>query len=218
MGIKVMRPHELYPWMYTGADSYFFKGLEYAVSKGATVSNWSLGGGYIDEARRTAYKNVASNIPEHLMVFAAGNNGVVVTSTRFGCGLDLPNQICVASSTEGDEKSDFSNFGTDLVDVFAPGTRILSSTPNNNYNFFKGTSMAAPHVAGLAALIRSMKTMTAVEAKNYILDNVQVKSQYADFVSTSGLIDALATVNAVAEEGNGGKKQLFSLSRKFNNN
>ena len=107
MAIKIMRPHPEHPSKYTGSDAYFFKGLEYAVSKGATVSNWSLGGGYIDDSRRTAYQNVASNIPEHLMVFSAGNYASLVTSTRYGCGLDLPNQICVASSTEGDERSSF---------------------------------------------------------------------------------------------------------------
>ena len=206
MGIKVMRPIQ---GKYFASESALFKGLEYAISNGATVSNWSLGGGTITEAERTAYENIANNNPEHLMVFAAGNSNKLVHSNLFGCGLDLPNQICVASSTEGDTRSGFSNYAKDLVDVFAPGSRILSSTPNNMYSFKYGTSMAAPHVAGLAALIRSMKTMTALEAKNYILDNVQVKSQYGDFVSTSGLIDALATVTAVAGGGNGGKNVTF---------
>ena len=57
--------------------------------------------------------------------------------------------------------------------------------------------MASPQVAGLAALIRSMRSMTGVETKNLILDNVQVKAKYADFVSTSGLIDVYGTIDAL---------------------
>ena len=197
MAIKVLKPNPSNPSQYIGFNSYFVKGLEYALSKGATVSNWSLGGGGISESERTQYENIASNNPNHLMVFAAGNDAQKVTSNLFGCGLDLSTQICVGSSTQSDSKSWFSNYGKELVDVFAPGSDILSTTPNDNYSPFDGTSMAAPHVTGLAALIRSMKTMTAVEAKNYILNNVQVKSQYANDASTSGLIDAFASVNAV---------------------
>ena len=109
----------------------------------------------------------------------------------------MPSQICVASSTKDDERSSFSNYGKDMVHVFAPGSNIVSTTPNGKYSSYSGTSMASPQVAGLAALIRSMQSMTGVETKKWILDNVQVKAKYADFVSTSGLIDVYGTINAL---------------------
>ena len=207
MAVKVMRPGS--DGKFIGYDSWFFKGLEYAVSKGAIVSNHSYGGGFLSTSQKTKYNNFANNNPNHLTVYAAGNSNILVTSTSYACGMDMPTQICVAASTNSDSKASFSNYGKDLVDVYAPGQQIASTTPNNGYQYKSGTSMASPQVAGLAALIRSMKTMTAMEAKNFILDNVQVKSQYANDVGTSGLIDAFASVNAVGGGGSGGNFFFF---------
>ena len=66
----------------------------------------------------------------------------------------------------------FSNFGKDNVDVFAPGTKIWSTTPNNGYEFLQGTSMAAPAVAGVAALIRAYyPKLKAEEVKQIIMQS-----------------------------------------------
>ena len=182
-----------------GYGSWIMKGIEYALSKGAIVSNHSYGGGRVYPSEKQYYSNLANNNPDHVFVYAAGNANSKVSSTypRFGCALEMPNQICVASSTKDDERSYFSNYGKEMVHVFAPGSDIVSTTPNGKYSSYSGTSMASPQVAGLAALIRSMESMTGVETKKWILDNVQVKSKYADFVSTSGLIDVYGTINAL---------------------
>ena len=66
----------------------------------------------------------------------------------------------------------FSNYGETNVDVFAPGTQIWSTTPNNEYEFLQGTSMAAPAVAGIAAMIRSFyPKLTANQVKQIIMDS-----------------------------------------------
>ena len=184
-----------------GYGSWIMKGIEYALSKGAIVSNHSYGGGRVYSSEKQYYSNLANNNPNHVFVYAAGNANSKVSSTypRFGCALEMPNQICVASSTKNDERSYFSNYGKDMVHVFAPGSDIVSTTPNGKYSSYSGTSMASPQVAGLAALIRSMRSMTGVETKNWILGHVQVKAKYADFVSTSGLIDVYGTLNALGK-------------------
>ncbi|MEU4606887.1 S8 family serine peptidase [Kribbella sp. NPDC023972] len=68
---------------------------------------------------------------------------------------ELPGVITVASTDRGGAKSSFSNFGLAKIDVAAPGRAILSTLPNNRYGTSSGTSMASPHVAGVAALMKS---------------------------------------------------------------
>ena len=66
--------------------------------------------------------------------------------------------------------ANFSNYGKINVDVFAPGAKIYSTTPENNYEFKGGTSMAAPAVAGVAALIRSyFPKLSASQVKSVIM-------------------------------------------------
>ena len=100
---------------------------------------------------RTAIQNaVNKNV---VVVFAAGNNFQNTDITPEFPGV-YPEVIAVAALDQRDQRAPFSNFGTN-VDVSAPGVNIFSSVPNDTYAFFNGTSMASPHVAGLAALVWS---------------------------------------------------------------
>ena len=68
---------------------------------------------------------------------------------------ELPGVITVASTTQTKVKSSFSNFGLNKIDVAAPGSGILSTLPGGGYGTMSGTSMASPHVTGVAALMKS---------------------------------------------------------------
>ena len=92
------------------------------------------------------------------------------------------------------------NYGKPFVDVFAPGILIASTYPvdSGGYMYMSGTSMATPHVSGLAALILSIRNdLSGEEVKKYIMDNVQKKTQYSELVVSSGLIDVGKTIKAV---------------------
>merc|ERR1712223_295876 len=173
--------------------------LNYAVDKGAKISSNSWGGGTVDRIE-DVWDAVLRNNLDHLFVAAAGNRDTEIDDCykSMTCGLNEPNLLCVASSTKNDERSSFSNYGKDYVHVFAPGSTILSSIPGNDYTEMDGTSMACPHVSGLAALIMTMRdNMSAHEVRQLIEANVRVKSEYAPFVSTGGLIDVGATIKAL---------------------
>lgn len=91
-----------------------------------------------------------------LFVAAAGNNSLDLDSIKsYPASYELPNIIAVAATDHRDLLASFSNYGRRSVHVGAPGVRILSTVPNQGYALFSGTSMAAPHVSGLIAIIKS---------------------------------------------------------------
>jgi subtilisin family serine protease len=100
-------------------------------------------------------RNAIVNAVDHNVVvcFAAGNSNVNTDVTPEFPGV-YPQVIAVAAVDQFGKKASFSNFGGN-VDVNAPGVNVFSSVPNDTYAFFDGTSMASPHVAGLAALVWS---------------------------------------------------------------
>ena len=113
---------------------------------------------------RTAIQNaVTSNI---VVVFAAGNSTLDTDVVPVFPGV-YPEVIAVAALDKFDRMASFTNFGSS-VDVCAPGKDIWSTVRNNNYKYMSGTSMAAPHVAGLAALVWS---------GDLTLTNTQVRQQ-----------------------------------------
>ncbi len=126
------------------------------------VTNNSYGGNVRSQA---AYDAISSlNDAGILVVAAAGNESRDnFAFPRYPSDYELPNVISVASSDGNDALSVFSNFGSRTVTMAAPGSMILSTVPNADYLFFNGTSMAAPFVAGAAALVLSVRPDLRVE-------------------------------------------------------
>lgn len=154
--------------------------IDYAVEHGANIINISMGAtdktqGYSDlEYDALSYAN-SQNV---LVVTSAGNdksNNDVLE--QYPANYDLPNIIAVAATDNEDNLLYDSNYGATTVDLGAPGETILSTVPGNNYGELSGTSMAAPHVAGAAALLLAdHPTWTPTEIKTAILNNTDKKN------------------------------------------
>lgn len=159
-------------------------GIRYAVDNGATIINCSFGKSFSPEATWVydAIQYAASR--DVLVVHAAGNDGKDLDDPenpnypndhKFGGAEFVDNVITVGalSSSYGSEMvATFSNYGKQNVDVFAPGDKIYSTMPNNEYEFQGGTSMAAPAVSGVAALIRSYyPDLSAPQIKDIIMQS-----------------------------------------------
>ena len=109
----------------------------------------------------------------------------------------LSNIIVVGASTENDEIADFSNYGKNNVDIFAPGENIYSTTSTGGYDSDGGTSFAAPYVAGVAALLLSKyPDMSTADLKQTILRNVDIvydgddNNVYGDYCTSGGRLNA----------------------------
>lgn len=179
----------------SGTTSDAIECLEYAIEQGAHVSNASWGGPGFSTSLFNTLQIAGNN--NHVLVAAAGNSAINVDggglfSQHYPSGYALDNIISVGASTRFEQIASFSNFGTTSVDLFAPGQSILSTLPNSNYAFFSGTSMASPHVAGVAALLFSdlgpstpYGTIT-----DRILDNVETFPAYQNRCLSEGRLNA----------------------------
>lgn len=124
-------------------------GTLYATEKGARIANHSWGG----PRRNPILEDVMKSSPM-LHVCAAGNSQKDSDEHPFyPAGFDSPNIVSVGASTRRDDPLFFSNWGANTVDVHAPGARVYSTLPIHKYDELSGTSMASPHVAGVAGLI-----------------------------------------------------------------
>ncbi|MBS9774470.1 MAG: S8 family peptidase [Tenacibaculum sp.] len=203
-------------------------GIRYAVDNGAKVINTSFGKAFspnkewVFDAIKYAEKH------DVLIVNAAGNDGknIDIEKTFPNDAPDLVNEIADnfltvgAMSSNYNEKlpASFSNYGKVNVDVFAPGVQIYSTTPENEYKKFNGTSMASPNAAGVAALIRSYyPTLSAGQVKKIIMNSGTlipfkvIKPGSEDLVPFSDLSVSGRVVNAynalrMADEMVNGKK------------
>ncbi len=141
----------------SGATSDAIKCVDYAVANGVRVLNNSWGGGPFLQALFDAI--VRARDAGVLFVAAAGNNAQnndVVPS--YPANYAVANVISVAAMDRFDQLAGFSHYGLTTVDLGAPGVAIFSSASGSDtdYQTFQGTSMAAPHVSGVAALILSL--------------------------------------------------------------
>lgn len=156
--------------------------IRYAADNGAKVVNMSFGKYYSPHSDwvRDAIAYAASK--DVLLVAGAGNESLDMDKVnnypndQVDNGPEVAdNYLTVGAITPkyGSQMvADYSNYGKINVDLFAPGSEIYSTTPDNNYEFFDGTSMASPAVAGVAALIRSQyPKLTAPQVKKIIMDS-----------------------------------------------
>lgn len=171
----------------SGSNSGVIAGVDWVRSNfiAPAVANMSLGGG-VSSALDTAVNNL-SNAGVAIAV-AAGNEN---TNACNSSPARAVNAITVGSTTTTDARSSFSNFGT-CLDLFAPGSSILSSwyTSNTATATLSGTSMASPHVAGVAALYKQANpSASATTVRNAIVNN--------------------ATANVVTNAGTGSPNRLL---------
>ncbi len=159
--------------------------IRYAVDNGAKVINASFGKAFSPNAAWVYEALAYAESKDVLFVHAAGNDGADLDDSenpnfpndhKLQNSPEIVNNVitvgALTSSFGQDMIASFSNYGKQNVDVFAPGDAIFSSMPNNEYDFQGGTSMAAPAVAGIAALIRSYyPTLSAVQVKQIIMNS-----------------------------------------------
>jgi len=168
--------------------------INYAVSMGAQISNNSWGGGPFDRVLRDTIRNAGDG--GHLFIAAAGNDDSDNDALpSYPASYRLENVISVAATNSNDRIASFSNWGATSVDLAAPGVGILSTTPGNTYATFNGTSMATPHVSGVAALLKSADpSLTTNEIKQRLLGGVdpigQLSANRAKPTLTNGRLNA----------------------------
>ena len=134
---------------------------------------------------------------------AAGNGNVLGSGINidqqpfYPASYDLDNILTVAASDPEDQLARFSNFGSETVDLAAPGVGILSTLPGGRYGTGNGTSMAVPHVTGTAALIAArLGTVTVSEAQDAILFSINQLSDSSRRLATGGRVNAAAALQA----------------------
>lgn len=166
--------------------------VNFASRNNIKLLNFSGGGPGEDNNLKKAIKNYSG-----LLVCAAGNDNINIDNTpQYPASYDYNNIISVGSTNRDDEKSEFneiekSNYGSKSVDLFAPGSSILSTVPNNSYQNMNGTSMAAPMVTGVASLIMGRNpSFTASTVKNILLSAVDQVPGIKNLCLTSGRLNA----------------------------
>ena len=173
--------------------------IEYAVANGARISNNSWGSPVPSPAIEDVL--AAAGAQGHLFIFAAGNNGDEGGQCMHPAAADLDCIISVGAIRPDGEVAGFSARGAG-VDLAAPGWGIVSCNGNGSYSNFQGTSMAAPHVTGVAALLLAHKPdASAVQIKSAILSSVRPLDSLSGMVETGGMLDAAAALAAIMGDG-----------------
>jgi subtilisin family serine protease len=205
--------------------------IRYAVDNGAQVISMSFGKAF--SPYKAAVDDAVKYADAHgvLMVHAAGNDGKDLSKAG-----NFPNPTYLdgghpnlwievgASSWKGGEKlpAEFSNFGQQQVDLFAPGVDILSTVPGNQYERDSGTSMAAPVVTGVAALVMSYyPSLTAADVRKILLastakypsqlvfrpgENSKDKVPFGTLSVTGGIVNAYNALKMADDVANGKAK------------
>jgi len=201
----------------SGTTGSVAEGIRYAVANGARIINLSLASSENDPRMAEAVQAAAAaNV---LIVASAGNDSRDIDQQpAYPAALPAPNLLAVASTdpNNGRDLSTYSNFGRLTVQVAAPGAQILSTGKDGSYVEMSGTSMAAPMVAGVAALVAGASPpVSAVDLRAALMQNA-TRSQLP---IAAGYVDALHTVLAATgrvgyEPPQAAKVKILSATRK----
>ncbi|MBN86408.1 MAG: hypothetical protein CL885_02670 [Dehalococcoidia bacterium] len=173
--------------------------IEFCVQEGVTVANCSFGGMTFSQAM---FDSFAAGGEEGIMfACAAGNYSMNNDATPFyPCSFDLECVISVAATNRKDNLASFTHYGEESVDLGAPGVDIFSTIADddNAYDLYDGTSMAAPHVAGVLALMRGLQPdWSNLQIREKVLASVDIMDSYEGLVATSGRINAYKAVDGM---------------------
>jgi thermitase len=177
-------------------DLHVIRSIEFAVEKGAKIINCSFGKAAAGQAVAEAF--LAAGERGVLAVVAAGNNNANLDNQpMYPASFHTPNMLVVGSMTKSGTRSSFSNISKTGVDVFAPGSAILSTVPDGGYASYSGTSMASPAAAGVAALIMGMRPELLPTQVRELLKETSRKMENLREISVSGgIVDASLAVDA----------------------
>ncbi len=194
--------------------------IRYAVDNGAMIINMSFGKGYSPNQKEVYEAFQYADSKGVLLVHAAGNDAANVdindnypTSMYSFQTEKLDHFLTIGASTRFPKEklaADFSNYGQTKVDVFAPGHDIYNSVPQSEYKKLNGTSMAAPMVAGVAAMLKSyfpklsmleikeimLKTATSYKGSKQILPGSSDLTDFAKLSVTGSVINVYAAVKS----------------------
>ncbi len=171
----------------SGYVSDAISAILYANRKGAAVisNSWS-GTGYTQSLKD------AIDASSAVVVCAAGNSGANSDiAPQYPAAFTSSNILSVAATDYNDKLASFSNYGPNSVDLAAPGVSIYSTSKSGTYQYLSGTSMATPHVSGVAALIKSQNpSMSATQIRSRIFSSVDTISSLSGKVGSGGRLNA----------------------------
>ena len=179
----------------SGTTADAVSAILYAAANGADVLNNSWAGGDFSQSLLEAIQ--FADARDSLFVAAAGNDGMDNDAApTYPASYDVPNVLAVAASDSNDRHAFFSNFGKRSVDVSAPGVNIYSTWPGGSYQYASGTSMAAPHAAGIAALVEAAQPGASdVGVKTLLLRTADPIAALASMSASGGRLNAASAVS-----------------------
>jgi len=172
---------------------------DYGVNVVATNNSWG-GGGY-----STALLEAIENAGREGILFVAASSNEGLDNdvyANYPSSYDSQYILSVAATDRNDQLADFSNYGVTTVDIGAPGVSIYSSVSGGGYAWFEGTSMAAPHAAGVAALLAAHQPGSTVgEIRQAIINSVDPIAALDGYTVTGGRLNAFGALLALGSTG-----------------
>lgn len=195
--VKIMSLKSLGGSDGVGSPGAVIQAIKYAEAMGASICNLSMGTSSYSEELAQAIQSSGM-----LFVVSCGNGGIsglgydTDTYPVYPASFPYDNVISVANLLFDGSLSKDSNYGAASVDIAAPGSYILSTIPGNAYGFMSGTSMAAPMVTGVAAMLYSYRPeISLAEVKSILLNSSRKLDSLTGKTVSGGLLDAYAALS-----------------------